>query len=345
MSAGLSWRRFAGVLLLCTIVSTQVLFQPGLLDHWSPALVLRGWLEALAEALACGCGMWLVLTAAERAAPARGPTRHAVFCIAVLLGAATGYAITMISLQPPGFRPPPLNMAGDVLRWALIGAVVALAAAHVRRSAEAAAALAEAGLQRAELDKQMLEAQLQVLQAQIEPHFLFNTLAHVKRLYRLDPANGREMLGRLRQYLHAAIPHMRSHGSTLAEELTLVGAYLQMLGIRMGERLSFTIEVAPEASAREFPTMVLLTLVENAVKHGIGPRPEGGRIEISAAVRAERLEVEVADDGAGFSGGSGSGVGLANIRARLKGLHGESATLSLKPNRPRGVVAHVVVPA
>jgi hypothetical protein len=122
----------------------------------------------------------------------------------------------------------------------------------------------------------MVESQLEVLQAQIEPHFLFNTLAHVKRLYEVRRETGDEMLTSLRNYLRAALPRMREAGSTLEREAELVRAYLNILRIRLGARLEFAFDIAPEARRQALPPMVLITLVENAIKHGIAPRPEGG---------------------------------------------------------------------
>jgi LytS/YehU family sensor histidine kinase len=148
----------------------------------------------------------------------------------------------------------------------------------------------------------------------------------------------------LRHYLRAALPTMRASGSTLGREVELVSAYLSILRLRLGRRLEFSFDIPDEARLQALPPMILITLVENAIKHGVAPSPRGGTIEVRAAIREPFLEVEVADTGVGFTGSLGNGVGLANIRARLKGLHGERASLSLRPNAPSGVVATVRVP-
>jgi signal transduction histidine kinase len=217
---------------------------------------------------------------------------------------------------------------------------------HTLRTDEAARSeLADAECRRESLQAQMVEAHLSALQAQIEPHFLFNTLANVMRLYETAPARGREMLASLINYLRAALPTMREPGSTLAREIELVRSFLTILQMRMGERLQFGIDAPPELAGARVPPMVLPTLVENAIKHGLSPLPEGGRIDIRARTEgAEQLVIEVADTGAGFSASGGSGVGLANTRSRLAALYGADASLSLARGTPRGVVAFVRLP-
>jgi LytS/YehU family sensor histidine kinase len=190
----------------------------------------------------------------------------------------------------------------------------------------------------------MDEARLQVLQAQIEPHFLFNTLATVRRLCQTDAVAGDSMLENLMRYLGVALPQMRDTDSTLGREIALAEAYLGIQQIRMGRRLEFTIEV-PEALRRAaLPPMMLLTLAENAIKHGVSPLPEGGLIRVSARVDGGQLRLEVADSGQGFVKTSGGGTGLANIRARLAALYGPEAQLRLALGDPRGVTATIDLP-
>jgi LytS/YehU family sensor histidine kinase len=182
------------------------------------------------------------------------------------------------------------------------------------------------------------------LQAQVEPHFLFNTLSNVRRLGQTDAAAGRAMLGQLTRYLRAALPRMRADDSTLAEEIDLVSAYLGVQKIRMGERLEFAIDAPTALLAARVPPMMLATLVENAIKHGIAPLAEGGAIRVKAESAPGALILTVADSGRGFRAESGSGVGLANVRARLAALYGERAALELRANAPRGVVASIRLP-
>jgi signal transduction histidine kinase len=228
--------------------------------------------------------------------------------------------------------------------WTAIGGLAYWLFSSTREDELARAQLADAECRRQALQAQMMEAHLSALQAQIEPHFLFNTLANVKRLYETVPAQGREMLSSLINYLRAALPSMRQSGSTLERELELARSFLTILKMRMRERLDFAIDNQPGLASARVPPMVLPTLVENAIKHGLSPLPEGGRIDIRAHREGEDLVVEVSDNGAGFSGSGGSGVGLANTRSRLAALYGGRAGLELARGSPRGVVARVRLP-
>lgn len=194
------------------------------------------------------------------------------------------------------------------------------------------------------LERELLAARLNVLQAQIEPHFLYNTLANVQVLTRKDPAAADQMLMHLIEYLRSAMPAMRSSRSSLGRELALARAYLSIMQFRMGQRLSFSVEAAPDLLGRDFPPTIIGTLIENAIKHGLEPAKAGGRIDVRAWQDGGSLVVEVADTGIGFSASAGSGVGLANARERLTMLHGPQAELDLTLNEPTGVVARARVP-
>jgi sensor histidine kinase YesM len=228
--------------------------------------------------------------------------------------------------------------------WTTIGAL-AYAMLYVTRQNEATRQeMAAAECTRQTLEAQRVEAHLSALQAQIEPHFLFNTLANVKRLYETAPQRGREMLTSLIAYLRAALPSMRETGSTLARELELVHSFLTILQMRMGERLSFEIRADESLHGARVPPMAVPTLVENAVKHGLSPLPEGGHIAVVARRDGDMLEIQVRDTGAGFTASGGAGVGLANTRARLAALYGAAASLQLSASLPRGVTATVRLP-
>lgn len=194
--------------------------------------------------------------------------------------------------------------------------------------------------------RQLTEARLQALQAQVEPHFLYNTLANVQALIETDPAAANTMVGHLIDYLRAALPKMRENISTVAQEVELASAYLNILKMRMGERLEFSIDIGDQSGTRAMPPLMLPSLVENAIKHGLEPVREGGRIDIRAYIDGNRLIVTVTDNGRGMrlvNAGS-DGVGLSNVRERLSALYGEAASLELQDNTPRGVVARISVP-
>ena len=194
--------------------------------------------------------------------------------------------------------------------------------------------------------RQLAEARLMVMRAQVEPHFLFNTLAHVQALQEIDPPQAVTMLERLISYLRAAMPTMRETTSTLGREVEVVRAYLDLLRIRMGDRLNYTINVPAELNNISFPPTMIATLVENAIKHGLEPKREGGTVAIQVRTIGDQVEVLVADNGLGLGGAQtqGSGVGLANTRERLKMLYGDTGELVVEPNAPTGVRALLRVP-
>jgi hypothetical protein len=194
------------------------------------------------------------------------------------------------------------------------------------------------------MSRQVTEAKLSALQAQVEPHFLYNTLASVQALTEVDPQQASAMTGHLIQYLRNALPKMRESVSTVGQEIELVRAYLNILQMRMGKRLAFEIAVPPELLDTPFPPLMLPSLVENAIKHGLEPQREGGVVTISATQADGKLRMSVADTGRGFAEVLGAGVGLANIRERLAALYGDAAKLTLEAQEPRGVVALIEVP-
>jgi histidine kinase/histidine kinase/DNA gyrase B/HSP90-like ATPase len=194
------------------------------------------------------------------------------------------------------------------------------------------------------MSQQVTEAKLSALQAQVEPHFLYNTLASVQALTEVDPAQANAMTGHLIQYLRNALPKMRENVSTVGQEIELVRAYLNILQMRMGKRLAFEIDVPAELMEAPFPPLMLPSLVENSIKHGLEPQREGGKITISASAEGGQLSMKVADTGRGFGESIGAGVGLTNIRERLAALYGANAKLTLVANEPQGVVATIEVP-
>ena len=223
-----------------------------------------------------------------------------------------------------------------------LGVVAATLLVYREQAARAAAEVAKADAQRHELEKQVLEARLKLMQAQIEPHFLFNTLANVQHLVEANPPLAARTLESLITYLRAALPEMREGGTTLGREADMAKAYLEIQQLRMGPRLQFSVDIPVELRAAPFPPMMLMTLVENAIKHGIDPLQQGGEIRVRAGIAGDGvLDVAVADSGQGLSHSAGMGIGLQNIRERLHALYRKSAKLVLEENTPRGVVARI----
>ncbi len=223
------------------------------------------------------------------------------------------------------------------------GLVVGVCAYH-SDTREAADELLRSQIQRTSLDAELMQARLQLLRAQVEPHFLFNTLSVVHALSRRDRAATTDLLDHLIRYFAAALPRLRGNEVALWEELELVEAYLAIYRARMGTRLTYEIDMVEGLRHLKVPSMVLLTLVENALKHGVSPTVEGGRIRVSASCEHDRLSLSVADSGRGLDVRLGRGIGLANIRQRLVMMYGRDAMLTLRPADPRGVIASICVP-
>lgn len=200
-------------------------------------------------------------------------------------------------------------------------------------------------LRRIEQESLAARAELRLLQAQIEPHFLFNTLSNTVGLIEQDPPAARAMLLDLTTLLRASLARTRREETALSEELELLRAYLGIMGRRMGERLVWRIEAEPDVLEMRLPPLLLQPLAENAIHHGLEPKPEGGELVIACRRRGERADITVTDNGAGLGGAhTGSGVGLANVRARLAARYGAAATLELAENPGGGVTARLSIP-
>jgi hypothetical protein len=215
-----------------------------------------------------------------------------------------------------------------------------------KKKAETRAQVATATAAEEGLKRQLAEAQLKMMQAQVEPHFLFNTLASVDFLIETDPPRASRMQKNLIAYLRSALPQMREGSTTLGKEIGLCRSYLEILKVRMDERLQFAITVPQGLTSAQFPPMILQSLVENAIRHGLEPKAEGGSLTLSADIANGNLRVTVADTGLGFGAGSrpGTGVGLANVRERLAALYGGRARLIVETNTPAGTIATIEVP-
>ena len=193
-------------------------------------------------------------------------------------------------------------------------------------------------------ERQLLEARLTALQGQIEPHFLFNTLATTRALLRQDPPLAESMLQHLIAYLQEAMPDMRAKTTSVAQELKRAEAYLKIMQIRLSDRLRFSVECSDEAQACEIPPLMLMTMVENAIKHGVEPKIGMTHVKISVCCEDDFLHIIVADDGAGFQGELGNGIGLLNIQQRLDTMYGNRAELSLVSGSSGGVIASMRLP-
>jgi sensor histidine kinase YesM len=214
-----------------------------------------------------------------------------------------------------------------------------------KRRAELTASQANRRAETEQLERTVLEARMESLQAQIEPHFLFNTLASIDQLIQTDPPRASRMQQSLIRYLRSAMPQMRDGSRpTLGQQVNLSSAFLEIMAVRMEERLQLTLSVPEGLKSAVFPSMMLQTLVENAIKHGLEPKAEGGRLEIGAEIVDGQLAVHVLDTGIGFMPKSEGGVGLANVRERLKALYNGRAELIISVPAAGGTCATIKVP-
>jgi hypothetical protein len=277
----------------------------------------------------------------------RGRERWILQVVAV--GAAMPLALFVMHRQATSPGAPPFFEDHD---WLLVGAAALLVApwtavATVVRQKEAFARNQKLSfaLERSELERQALDARLHLLQAQVAPHFLFNTLANVQALVDAGSPSASAVLRSLTAYLRAAVPLLHEPAATIERELQLVRPYLELMQMRMPDRLQYAMHVDPACLEVRCPPTTVLTLVENAVRHGIDPSEDGGRIAIEIDRHGGRCVIRVTDTGAGLDPSTnGLGTGLTTLRERLQLMFGEAAQLRLSAGTPGGVVAEVDMP-
>ena len=226
----------------------------------------------------------------------------------------------------------------------MFGSIITYFFSSREQIAESQARIQEEKIKRLTSEKKAAEAHLKLLQAQIEPHFLFNTLSNVLSLLDTNPSRGKSMLVDFIQYLRASLSKIRQEKATLGQEMEMIQAYLSIFKVRMGDRLQYKIDLPKNMEAIAFPPMLIQPLVENAIKHGLEPKVEGGEIRISGIEKDGLIRLEVVDTGLGFQGERETGMGLSNIRERLVSLYGNRAGLILEENQPRGLKATIEVP-
>ena len=227
----------------------------------------------------------------------------------------------------------------------IIASIIIKVVAGGKRRAELTADEATKRAETEQLERTVLEARMEALQAQIEPHFLFNTLASIDQLIQTDPPRASKMQQSLIRYLRTAMPQMRDgKRPTLGQQVDLCSAFLEIMSVRMEGRLQPVVSIPEGLKSAVFPSMMLQTLVENAIKHGLEPKPEGGRLEIGAEIVDGLLAVHVLDNGIGFMPKAEAGVGLANVRERLKALYKGRAELIISVPPAGGTCATIKVP-
>ena len=339
----LGWRRLRVVLIVSLLLSLLML------GGWKAS-----WAVLFTRMALVGLAQLLVFGLFERW-PARLPRWLARWVLQVVgvavvvpFALAIAYSLTTIGDAVPWPHDKQRMQGFGMISGLgiLLAPWIAMSALYRHISGEAQRQALAFELERSEYQRTAVETRLRLLQAQVEPHFLFNTLANVRELVDSGSPQASTVLDSLIAYLRAAVPRLHEQGTTLGQEIELVRAYLQVMHMRMPDRLRFTLDVEDAALALACPPMTLLTLVENAVRHGIDPGEEGGRIDIRVRVRDGRCRAEIVDTGVGLARvGDGLGTGLSNLRERLQLAFGDAAQLRLVALEPHGARAEVDFPA
>jgi len=238
----------------------------------------------------------------------------------------------------------PASLVQTILFGILFGAIISYIFISREKLTVSQTLIQEERIKRLHAEKKIVESDLKRLQAQIEPHFLFNTLAAILSLLESEPARGRTMLKNFTMYLRAMLSKTRSDHVTIEQEIEMITAYINIFKERMGDRLHYACHIPDTVRSRLLPPMLLQPLVENAIKHGIEPKIDGGQITITASVTGNRLRLEVADTGLGFDNTHLAGLGLANVKERLQALYADQARLIVEENYPCGVKAIIEAP-
>ena len=307
--------------------------------------------ENIVIANVVGFSFWIVLHALR---PVMRMVNRQSFLIITLFYATVGTGIVTCSLWGFAF----VTGRAGMLRWIgsreqiftsfVISMIISLVLATLwkRRSEELIAqiALAEERERTEAAERTAAEANLRALQAQIEPHFLFNTLANVTSLIHTDPDLAKRMLEDFIAYLRSTLEATRETRTTLGGEFEMMKKFLSILETRMGTRLNIHIEMPAELHDATMPPMLLQPLIENAIKHGLEPKLDGGSIGLKAERKGERLCISISDTGLGFADKPSSGIGLKNVRERIEKLFGDQGSVSIEENQPCGTRVVVTIP-
>ena len=269
-----------------------------------------------------------------------------VIITAMIVGSVIGALLGSIAT---GIHPSIFLQYGFAIRPVILGLLFGSIISYFFISRETISAtktlVQEERIKRLTSEKKAVESNLRLLQAQIEPHFLFNTLSNILSLLETDLDKGKCMLEDLIHYLRTALSKTRGDTTTIGQEMEMIRAYMNIFKVRMGERLRYNIDVPDKINDIPFPPMLIQPLVENAIKHGLEPKIEGGEVFIHGEENEEILRLEIADTGVGFYEDGNFGTGLSNIRERLQSLYGDKGRLILEENRPCGLRAIIEVPS
>jgi sensor histidine kinase YesM len=324
-------------------LSLQYLAQPFVWRNWPAEEVLAGWLVIFRDRLIVTVLMAAAITVTALVRTESLQLRALLLAVGVVIGAVSGeWIVRRLSGQFDGGG----SLTAHALRWSAVALAVSAMFYLWRMSSDANEQLRSETLRSVHIEHQLTNTRLAGLRSQIEPHFLFNTLATLRWLQRTEPEAGARLLANFIDYLRRIGPMLECTEVALGDEIDLLRAYLEVVEMRMGERLHVAIDVPPNMRRARIPPLALATLVENAVKHGISRAQYGGEIAILAREVAGQLVLSVTDTGAGFSpsSGSGTGIGLSNVCSRLSTLYGALGSLRVEANTPTGVRATLRLP-
>ena len=289
----------------------------------------------------CSCVI-LALHAIKNAKPI---FQAIMVALALLIGTLIG---SFLGILVSGLSSSDIYGRHDLIQLLILGVMFGSIVTYIFSSrsqiAQSQARIQEEKIKRLTSEKKATEANLKLLQAQIEPHFLFNTLSNVLSLLETNPKKGKSMLVDFIQYLRASLSNSREEQTTLGQEMEMIRSYLGIFKVRMGDRLNYNIDLPKSLEAIFFPPMLIQPLVENAIKHGLETRVDGGEIRIRGIEKDDILRLEVVDTGDGFKEERDSGVGISNIQERLQSIYGPKGRLILEVNQPQGLKAIIEVP-
>ncbi len=278
--------------------------------------------------------------------PSDRPILQAIrVAVALIIGTICGsYLGALVSGLSPAVLFERATLFQLLAIGVIFGSIITYFFSSREQIAESQAQIQEEKIKRLTSEKKVAEAHLKLLQAQIEPHFLFNTLSNVLSLLDTDPKKGKSMLVDFVQYLRVSLSKIREDKATLGQEMEMIRAYLSIFKVRMGDRLKYQINLPKSLETISFPPMLIQPLVENAIKHGLEPKIDGGEIIIGGEEKNGFLRLEVIDTGLGFTENRDPGLGLSSIRERLESIYGNRGRLILEENQPHGLKATIEVP-
>jgi sensor histidine kinase YesM len=268
-----------------------------------------------------------------------------IIIVALTIGSIVGVLLgTVVVGIGPSIFFQKYSLIQMIILGLLFGSIISYFFVSRETISATKALVQEERIKRLTSEKKAVEGNLKLLQAQIEPHFLFNTLSNILSLLETDPDKGKHMLEDLIRYLRTSLSKTRGDITTIGQEMEMIRAYMNIFKVRMGDRLRYNIDIPDNLRALPFSPMLIQPLVENAIKHGLEPKIEGGEVSISGEKIGETLRFEIADTGVGLYKDSALGTGLSNIKARLQSLYGETGRLILEENQPCGLKAIIEVP-